>query len=120
MPINVYCNSSNNFENNIDTSLFLPEPHLRSNYIDSNKEEDFDLKNQFKIENLPDPINIREAAHDKLCVDKKFNDPSIMKNLSHNIFNDKNLKNVRFVKVNSLTAVSQHLNPKQFVDDAIG
>ena len=33
--------------------------------------------------------------------------------------NDKNLDNVRFVKVNSLPAVSQQLTPNQYVDDAL-
>ena len=39
--------------------------YLRSNYIENNNEdieEDIDLKNQYRIKNLPDPISIREAA----------------------------------------------------------
>ena len=62
MPINVFGNSSNNSDNNIDTSLFVQKPYLRTNYIESNIEEDIDLKNQYIIKNLPDPISIREAA----------------------------------------------------------
>ena len=27
-----------------------------------NTEEDFDLENQYRVKNLPDPISIREAA----------------------------------------------------------
>ena len=50
MPINVFGNSSNNNnDNKIDTSLFVQKPYLRSNYIESNIEEDIDLKNQYKI-----------------------------------------------------------------------
>ena len=49
-----------------------------------------------------------------------FTDPSIIKNTDHVEFNDKNLYNVRFVRENSLPAVSQYLLPKQGVDDAIG
>ena len=47
MPINVFGNSSNNSENKIDTSIFVQKPYLRTNYIESNIEEDIDLKNQF-------------------------------------------------------------------------
>ena len=45
MPINVFGNSnSNNSDNKIDTSLFVQKPYLRHNYIESNIEEDIDLK----------------------------------------------------------------------------
>ena len=62
MPLNVIGNSSHGTNNKIDTSLFLQKPYLKHNYIESNIEEDIDLKNQFRIKNLPDPISIREAA----------------------------------------------------------
>ena len=62
MPINVFGNSSNNSEHKIDTSLFIQKPYLRSRYIESNTEEDIDLKNQFGRKNLPNPITIREPA----------------------------------------------------------
>ena len=58
MPINVFGNSSNRTKNKIDTSLFVQKPYLRTNYIESNIEEDIDLKNQFRIKNIPDPISI--------------------------------------------------------------
>ena len=47
MTINVFGNSSfsNNNGNKIGTSLFVPKPYLRTNYIESNIEEDIDLKN---------------------------------------------------------------------------
>ena len=63
MPINVFGNSnSNNNGNKIDTSLFVQKPYLRSNYIESSIEEDIDLKNQYRIKNLTDPISIREPT----------------------------------------------------------
>ena len=40
-------------------------------------------------------------------------------NIAHVDFNDKNLDNVRFFKVNSLPAVSQHLTHKHYLDNAI-
>ena len=61
MPINVFGNSFSSYDsgNKIDTSLFVQKPYLRANYVESNIEEDTDLKNQFRIKNLPDPISIR-------------------------------------------------------------
>ena len=119
MPINVFGNSNSiNSDNKIDTSLFVQKPHLRTNYIEANIEEDIDLKNQFRIKNLPDPISIGEPVS-KQYVDNNFNDPSIIKNTAHVDFNDKNLDNVRFVKVNSMPAVGEHLTAKYHVDNAI-
>ena len=118
MTINVFGNSSNNSNNKIDTSLFVQKPYLRTNYIESNIEEDIDLKNQFRIKNLPDPISNGEPVS-KQYVDNKFNHPSIIKNTAHVDFNDKNLDNVRFVKVNSMPAVKEHLTAKYYVDKSI-
>ena len=78
MPINVFGNSSHDNNNQIDTSLFVQKPYLRTNYIESNIEEDIDLKNQFRIKHLPDPTNIQDACS-KNDVDNLFNDPSIKK-----------------------------------------
>ena len=65
MPINVFGNSSHHDNNKIETILFVQKPYQRTNYIESNKEEDIDLKSQFRIKNFPDPISIREAASKK-------------------------------------------------------
>ena len=63
MPMNVFGNSnSNNSDKKIGTSLFVQKPYLRSNYLESNMEEDINLKNQLRIKNLPDPITIRGAC----------------------------------------------------------
>ena len=50
---------------------------------------------------------------------KKFNDPSIIKNTTHDDFNDKYLDNVRIIKVNSFPAILEHLAAKIYVDQAI-
>ena len=48
MPINVFGNSiSNDNGSKSDTSLFVQKPYLKTNYIESNLEEDMDFKNQF-------------------------------------------------------------------------
>ena len=110
MPINVFGNSSNNSDNKIDTSLFAQKPFLRTNYIESNIEEDIDLKNQYRIKNLPDPTSIREPAS-KIYVDNMFkNDID---------FNDVKLEIIKFVKVNYQPAVNENLTPKVYVDTAL-
>ena len=81
MPINVFGNSSSSYDkgNKIDTSLFVQKPYLRTKFIETNFEEDIDLKIQFRIKSLPDPISIGEAVS-KNYVDNLFNDPSKLKN----------------------------------------
>ena len=51
MPINVFGNSSssNANGNKIDTGLFVQKPYLRTNYMEANIEEDFDLKINIEI-----------------------------------------------------------------------
>ena len=119
MPINVFRNSShdkNNKKN--DNSLFVQKPYLRTNYKEANIEEDIDLKNQFRIKNLPNPISIREATS-KNYVDKLFNDPSINGNNAHIDVNDRNITNARFIQVNQLPQIDSHLTAKLYVDNAI-
>ena len=87
MPINVFGKTSNSFDKKIDTSLFVQKPYLRTNYIEARIEKDINIKNQFRIKNLPDPISIREATS-KTYVDNLFNDPSILKNTAHLDLND--------------------------------
>ena len=115
MPINVFGNSSKNSDNKIDTSLFVQKPYFRTNYIESNIEEDIDLKNQFRIKNLPDPINIKEACS-KNYVDNLFNDPSIVKNTEHNDFNNNNLTNINSITLNTQAVNDNEVITKAYVD----
>ena len=118
-PISVFGNNSSSYDicNEIDTSLFVQKPYLRTDYIDSNI-EDIDSKNQYKNRNLPDPISIREAAS-KNNVDNNFNDPSIIKNTDRVDFKDKNLDKVHSIKVNSFPTLEEQLTLKYYVDQAI-
>ena len=118
MPNNVFGNSSNNNDNKIDTSLFVQKPYLRTNCIESNIEKDIDLKNQYKIKNLPDPTILQDACS-KNYVDKKFNDPSILKNNAHIDLNDRNVTNARFIQVNQLPRIDSYLTAKLYVHNAI-
>ena len=122
MPISVFGSSNDNISSNkIDTSSFVQKPYLRTNYIEADIEEDIDMKNKYYIKNLPKPVDSNNAVS-KSYVDEKINDPSIIRNNypSDQInFNNKNLDNVRFVKVNSYPAVREHLTPKIYVDENI-
>ena len=71
MPNNVSGKSSNSSEKKIVISLFVQNPHLRTNYIEANVEEDIDLKNQFRIKNFKETISIRDACS-KIYVCKLF------------------------------------------------
>ena len=119
MPINEFGNSSSSYDNNkIDTSLFVQKPYLRTNYIESNIEENINMKNQFKIKNLPYP----EENSDAVCksyVDSLFNDSSLLKNTEHIDLNDRNITNARFIQVNQLPQIDSHLTAKLYVDNAI-
>ena len=75
------------------------------------------MKNQFRIKNLTDAINLRDPAS-KLYVDKRCKDPRITKNYAVVDFNDKSLDNVRFNKLNSIPAVRKFLTPFMFPDIA--
>ena len=45
MPINVFGNSSNDSDIEIDSNFFVQKPYLRHIYMETNIEEDIDLKN---------------------------------------------------------------------------
>ena len=81
-------------------------------------EEDIDLKNQYRIKNLSDPINIREASS-KNYVDTLFNDSSIIKNTVHIDLNDRNIANARFFQVNQIPQLDSLLTAKLYVDNSI-
>ena len=119
MTINVFGNSSSSYDNGnkIDTNLFVKNLYLRSNYIEANIEEDLDLKNQYRIKTLPDPISIREADS-KNYVDNLFNDPGVLKNTTHIDLNNRNITNAIFIQVNQHPQIDSHLTAKLYVDNA--
>ena len=55
MPKNDFGNSSTSFHKKPDASLFVLKPRLRTIHLESDIQEDFDMKNQFKLRNLPCP-----------------------------------------------------------------
>ena len=107
MPINVFGNSSNNSDQKIDTSLYVRKPYLKLNYLESDIEEDFDLKHQYKIKNLIDPINLYDACN-KHYVDNIFkNDID---------FNDNKLKNINSITLNTQAVNDNEVVTKSYVD----
>ena len=115
MPINVFGNSSHDNNNKIDTSLFVQKPYLRTNYIEGNIEENIDLKNQYRIKNLPDPINIREAAS-KNYVDREIDQPSLIRNNKNNDFGKYNLTNINSITLNKKAENDKEAVTKAYVD----
>ena len=118
MPINVFGNPSNNSDNKIDSSLFVQKPCLRTKYIEGIIEEDIDLKNQFRIKNLADPISVGQAAS-KNYVYNKFHNGSINTNTEHIDLNDRSNTNARFIQVKQWIQMDSHLTAKFYVDNAI-
>ena len=55
----------------------------------------------------------------KIYVDNKINDSSIIKNVDNVDFNDKDIDNVGWIKVNKWPRDGEHLTPKLYVDNAI-
>ena len=96
----------------------MQKPYLRTKYVEANIEEDIDLKNQFRMKNIPDPINKKDVCS-KNFVDNKFNDPSIIKNSELIDLNDKNITNARFIQVNYLRQIDSHSTTKLYVDTEI-
>ena len=119
MPINVFGNSSSSHDNgnNIDTSLFVQKPYLRTNYIEANIGEDINMKKKFKIKNLSSQENSDAVC--KFYVDNLFNDPSIIENNINIDLNDRNNTNARIIHVNQWPQIDSHLPPKLYVDNSI-
>ena len=78
MPINVFGNS----DSKIDISRFVQESYLRSNYIETDRDHDINLKNQYRIINSLQPIN------DNDIVKKIYIDTKIAVIIKRNIQND--------------------------------
>ena len=116
MPINVFGNSLNNSDNKIDTSLFVQKPYLRSNYIEANIEEDFNLKNQFRIKNLPDPTNLQDAGTKKNYIDNAIDEVSLVRKNKDNDFGNYNLTNINSITLNKQAENDNEVITKAYVD----
>ena len=115
MPINVFGNSSSNSDSKIDTSLFVQKPYLRTNYIESNIEEDINLKNQFRIKNLPDPTNLQDACN-KNYIDNAIDEDSIVRNNKDNDFGNYNSTKINSITLNKQAENDNEVITKSYVD----
>ena len=77
-----------------------------------------DMKNLIRSKNIHCPIETMDALC-KSYVDGGLNNPSIIRNNEQVDFGDINQKIVRFVKVNYMPAIEEHLTAKYYVDQAI-
>ena len=113
ISINVFRNSyfSSDKGIEIDPSVYLKETHLRINQIESNMEEDIDMKKELRIKNLPCSIENTDGLGE-FYVDSCLNGPIIIQSTAHVDFNDNNLDNVPSIEVNSIPVVSQQPTPK--------
>ena len=68
MLINVFASTSGIDEKKTDASLFVQKPYLRTNYIESNTEEDIDMENQIKIGILSDPLALEKLFRKILMI----------------------------------------------------
>ena len=118
MPINIFGNYSNNSEHKIDTGFFVQKPCLRIIYIGTNLAEDSNMKNQYKIKNLPCPHK-NSDADSKSYVDNLFNDSILIKNTEQKDLKVRNITNARFIRVNQLPQIDSLLTAKLHVDDSI-
>ena len=88
--------------------MFVQKLYLRSNYIESNIEENIDLKNQIGMKK-------RSYIYTRTSFEKKCS-YYIKKDMD---FSNVELENIEFAKVNYQPAVNDHLTPEIYVDKAI-
>ena len=99
--------------------------YVRANYIESNIEENIDLKNQFKIKNLPNPINLQDPATN-YYVDNKTNNivneidnNTIVRNNKNTNFNNITFTILESIYVNRDPNFPLEVSTKQYTDDSI-
>ena len=77
--------------------------------------KNIDLKNQFRIKNLPDLISIGEAVS-KNYVDNAIDESSLVRNNQDNDFNNNNLTNINSITLNTQAVNDNHVITKAYVD----
>ena len=93
----------------------MNKPYLRTIYIEANIEEDIDLKNQFRIKNLPNPINLHDACN-KNYVDNSIDETSLIRNNKNNDFGNYNLSNIKSITLNNQPINDNEVVTKSYVD----
>ena len=99
------------FSNIVDDSSLLR--------LDPDEKSGIDEQNSILLNSTLTLTKTIKKLPTKFYVDNTFEDPKVFKNTAHVDFNDKNLDKVRFVKIDSMPAVGEHLTAKFQVDNAI-
>ena len=105
----------------------VTKSYVRANYIESSMEEDIDMKNQFKIKNLPNPSNLQDPATKFYVVSKTNNlvpiseldNNSIVRNNKNNNFNGNTITGLENIYVNRDPQYDLELTTKQYTDKSI-
>ena len=105
----------------------VSKTYIRANYIESNLEEDIDMKNQFKILNLPNPTLLQDPAT-KYYIDNKtvdlvpnseFDNTTIVRTNKNNNFNGNTITGCESVYVNRDPQYDLELSTKRYTDSLI-
>ena len=118
MPVSVFSSKSQKVENKPDVSSFVQNPDLRTNFLEKKFAKDIDMKIQFKNIFLHNPFDSQDVV-EKSYVHDMENNHIVTGNTKPVEFNDKNVDNVRFDKLNSPPAVREQLTPKLYVNQSV-
>ena len=114
--MNVFGSTSSTNQANMDTTLFVQKPYLRTNYLESDIEEDIDMKQKFKIKNLVDPTNEFDAAN-KTYFDRNINESTLLRiptyePLTNDYVSLKNLESNKVIKLATTNYVKNDISMK--------
>ena len=116
--------SSSQSDSQIDTSNFVKKSYPKTNYIETNMEEDIDMKNQFYIKNLPNPINSNDCMN-KIYADtnylkiSNYDNNSIVRIDKNMNFNSTTFTGFDSIYVNRDPIYDTELATKQYTDNII-
>ena len=103
----------------------VTKTYIRANYIESNLEEDIDMKNQFKILNLPNPTLLQDPATKyyiatvDLVPNSQFDNTTIVRTNKNNNFNGNTITGCESVYVNRDPQYDLELTTKRYTDTLI-
>ena len=116
--------SSSQSDSQIDTTNFLKKSYINTNYIETNMEEDIDMKNQFYIKNLPN-INNSNDCMNKIYADTNYlksshyDNNSIVRNNVNTNFNNNTFTGLDSIYVNRDPTYNLELCTKQYTDTLV-
>ena len=111
-------------KNNIKTSD-VTKNYIRDNYIESEMEENINMKNQYYIKNLPNPINLTDATNKKYVDDKtinfvtndNFDNNSIVRTNKDNDFKNNKIINLDSISTNRAPILDSEVANKLYLND---